>query len=247
VRVLVVSDIHANFEALKRIPERYDHVLCLGDVVDYGPNPKACLEWLRERDALVIRGNHDHAVGLHIPVRCAPAAQLAAEETRAEMERLLEEADLAYLRTLPYMARVVLGGTAFQLVHATPSDPLFPYVGPAEGERWLEELSHVDADVLLVGHTHLPMVIRAGRRMVVNPGSVGQPRDGDPRAAYAIVEDGEPRVERVDYDIGRSLAQLASLALSTSTFRQLSNLLRTGRPSAPRPHAARKANRSGRS
>jgi putative phosphoesterase len=232
VRVLVVSDIHANFEALCRVPERYDHVLCLGDVVDYGPEPKPCLNWLRERRALVVRGNHDHAVGLRIPVRCAPRAHVAAEETRAEMERLLDQADLDYLRGLPCVARVTLGGVAFQLVHATPSDPLFPYLGPEARERWLRELSTIDADVLLVGHTHLPMVLRNGSRMVVNPGSIGQPRDGDPRAAFAIFEDGVARLERVNYDIERTVARLAALALSAPVFRQLADLLRTGQPSA---------------
>jgi len=80
---------------------------------------------------------------------------------------------------------------------------------PAERDRWEAEGSLADADILLVGHTHLPMILRLRKRLVINPGSVGQPRDGDPRAAFAIIEDGEPRLERVKYDVDATVAQLA--------------------------------------
>jgi predicted phosphodiesterase len=141
---------------------------------------------------------------------------------------LLAPADLDDLGSRPLTADVTLGGVRFHLVHATPSDPLQTYVRPGEEKRWAEEAAHVDADVLLVGHTHLPMVLRVGKKLVVNPGSVGQPRDGDPRAAYAIVEDGEPRLERAAYDVEETVNALATRALTHRTLDSLTRLLRSG-------------------
>ncbi len=228
MRVLVVSDIHANWAALREMPENVDRVLCLGDLVDYGPEPKPCIDWVREHDAVAVRGNHDHAVAFRVGCGCAPAMREASEETRALMRDLLGPADLDFLGSRPLTGDVTLGGVRFHLLHATPSDPLYTYLRPDEESRWAREIESVDADVLLVGHTHLPMVMRVGKRLVVNPGSVGQPRDGDPRAAYAIVEDGEPRLERVAYDVEATVDALGTKALSNRTVESLTRLLRSG-------------------
>jgi diadenosine tetraphosphatase ApaH/serine/threonine PP2A family protein phosphatase len=107
-------------------------------------------------------------------------------------------------------------------------DPLYTYVRPDDRKRWEEELAKIDADILLVGHTHLPMVLRFGKRLIVNPGSVGQPRDGDPRASYAVIEDGEPRLERVAYDIEATIRALQGRGLPPAIFEHLARILRTG-------------------
>lgn len=229
VRVLVVSDIHANWQALRRIPDRFDHVLCLGDLVDYGPDPVPCLQWVRDRDAFCVRGNHDEAVARSVSCRCGQPMREASERTREVMRDELDAQQLATLGSRPLRAHVELGGVRFELVHATPSDPLYRYLRPSEPERWAEEVERIDADVILVGHTHLPMTLHFGDKVVVNPGSVGQPRDGDPRAAYAIVEDGEPRLQRCEYDVEASVAALAGRRLPKSVFAQLAGLLRKGR------------------
>jgi putative phosphoesterase len=228
VRILVVSDIHANWAALREMPGNVDRVLFLGDLVDYGPDPKPCIDWVRDRKAVAIRGNHDHAAAFRVGCGCAPAMREASEETRRLMWDLLDPADLEELASRPLTADVTLGGVRFHLVHATPSDPLHTYLRPREEKRWAEEAAEVDADVLLVGHTHLPMVMRVGKKLVVNPGSVGQPRDGDPRAAYAIVEDGEPRLERAAYDVDATVEALAAKGLTPRTLESLSLLLRSG-------------------
>jgi putative phosphoesterase len=228
MRILVVSDIHANWGALREMPENVDRVLFLGDLVDYGPDPKPCLDWVREREAVAVRGNHDNAVAFRVECGCAPAMREASEETRGLMWDLLGQADLDYLGSLPLTMDITLGGVRFHLVHATPSDPLYTYLRPGQESRWAEEIERVDADVLLVGHTHLPMVIRAGKRILVNPGSVGQPRDGDPRAAFAIVEDGDVRLERAAYDVEETVSALAATALTSGTIESLTVLLRSG-------------------
>ena len=237
MRILVVSDIHANHAALREMPENVDRVLCLGDLVDYGPEPRPCIDWVRDRQAITVRGNHDNAVALRVGCGCAPAMLEAAEETRGLMYDLLSPADLDYLGSRPLTADVTLGGVRFHLVHATPSDPLFTYLRPGQETRWAEEAAHVDADVLLVGHTHLPMVMRVGRKLVVNPGSVGQPRDGDPRAAYAIVEDGEPRLERAAYDVEATVNALGMRALTNRTVESLTRVLRSGGAKRAGPEA----------
>ena len=228
MKTLVVSDIHANFEALRRLPEDVDEVFFLGDVVDYGPDPRPCIDWLKERRAVVVRGNHDHAVATGASCGCAELYREASAATRDRMWTVLEQADIGYLDSFPFEREVSRDGVKYFLVHATPSHPLHPYVRPEESRRWEEEISRVDADVLLVGHTHLPMILGAGRRLVVNPGSVGQPRDGDPRASFAIIEDGVPRLERVAYDVESTVKALERSRLSERVVRQLSRVLRNG-------------------
>ncbi len=144
------------------------------------------------------------------------------------MWRLLGENELAYLREFPLTTDVVLEGVRFHLVHATPSDPLYTYLRPPEEARWAAEVERIDADVIVVGHTHLPMVLRFGKKIVLNPGSVGQPRERDPRAGYAVIEDGEPRLMRVDYDIEATVADLNSSRLAPGVAKPLTRVLRTG-------------------
>jgi len=232
MRILVVSDIHANFEALRRMPDDVDCVLCIGDLVDYGPDPVPCIEWVRARSAATLRGNHDHAVAFHVDCRCSPVAREASEATREVMWQALGPRDIDFLATLPLQTVVKIGGVRFHLVHATPSDPLYTYLRPTDEARWAAEVEDLDADVVLTGHTHLPMILHVGGKVVVNPGSVGQPAHGDPRAAFAIIEDGEPRLMRVEYDVEASIGRLARMGLRDPVFGQLAGLLRTGRPRA---------------
>jgi len=228
MRILIVSDIHANFEALSRIPEGWDHVLCLGDLVDYGPDPVPCVAWVRERATVAIRGNHDQAVASRVDCRCAPVMQEASQRTRELMWQLLGPDDLGYLSARPLTADLELDGVRFHMVHATPSDPLYRYLRPSDEARWKAEVEALKADILLVGHTHLPMLLQVGEKIVLNPGSVGLPSDGDPRAAFAVIEDGVPRLERVEYDVEATVGRLDRKTLPATVVDKLSRLLRTG-------------------
>jgi diadenosine tetraphosphatase ApaH/serine/threonine PP2A family protein phosphatase len=144
--------------------------------------------------------------------------------------RLTQEA-LAYLASLPLAAAIDWGGRTLTMVHATPRDPLFEYLsGDATEERWRQALGPVveDSDLVLVGHTHLPFVRQVGRVTIVNPGSLGQPKDGDPRACYAVVDDGEIELGRVPYDVDAAVARLMGLGLSQPEKAQLARVLRSG-------------------
>jgi predicted phosphodiesterase len=126
-----------------------------------------------------------------------------------------------------------LANTRFLLVHATPRDPLDEYT-LADTDFWARRLHNVDADVICVGHTHYPYVLTVGEKLVLNPGSVGQPRDGDPRAAYAIIEDNRVELKRADYAIESTIQVIQESDLPTTAKEMLADVLRTGQA---RPHA----------
>jgi len=216
MRVLVLSDIHGNLDALEAVltaESGVDRVLCLGDAVDYGPAPDATVGWIRGHVQDVIRGNHDNAMGLGEDCRSAGPFHRLSVETRRRTTPLLTDDERAYLGTLPLRQRVQLDGKRIEMVHATPSDPLFHYLPPSSEEEWRREAAGVDADLLLAGHTHLPAIVDLGSLQLVNPGSVGFQRNGDPRASYAVIVDGVPELRKVAYDVRKAVRRLWQIGL----------------------------------
>src|SRR5581483_7516576 len=122
--------------------------------------------------------------------RCSPRFKSLASAAGEFTNTVLSHADREFLRSLPTTATRTVQGLRFYMCHAAPLDPLFTYLGPDDPE-WEAELRRIDADVLLTGHTHLPFVRRIGGRAIVNPGSLGQPKNGSPRACYATWRDGQ--------------------------------------------------------
>ncbi len=241
MRVLVVSDVHGNWPALEAVAAvAHDAVVCLGDVVGYGPEPAACLRWLRASGAELVQGNHDRALADDVPPGCRPDFERLAAAAAGIGRAQLTEGERVFLREIPRTRSLVLDGRRILLVHATPAEPLYSYLGP-EPERWRASLASVDADLVLVGHTHLPFRFRFDGIEVVNPGSVGQPKDGDRRAAFALIEDGVPRLERVPYDVERTIASLRAAGIDRGALERLEALLRTGRV----PPASDPSSRSG--
>ena len=207
MRILVVSDIHANLVALETVLAHgapFDRIWCLGDVVGYGPEPNACIERLRDasRDLLCLAGNHDWAaLGKLDLEEFNPDARRAAIWTHDQ----LTSANLEWLGALP--ERVPTQADKFTLVHGSPRYPIWEYVlTPAVA---FTNFDYFDTPICLYGHTHVPVIYRYGEndrtatadplventpiklnpdRLMINPGSVGQPRDGDPRSAYAILD-----------------------------------------------------------
>jgi putative phosphoesterase len=229
MRLLIVSDIHANRASLERLRERAEGVVFLGDAVDYGPCPAECVSWVRSRADFAVRGNHDHAVANHADSRCSPAYREMAEATWELHWRILGPEDKAFLQKLPVEAYFEFGGAHFYAVHAAPSDPLFKYLPRDLSDAELaEEIAHIEADVILMGHTHLPFVRRVDGKLVVNPGSLGQPKDGDPRAAYAMWEDGDVTLHRFTYPVEETIQQLRSQSLPRPIVDSLARILRTG-------------------
>jgi len=228
VKIVIISDIHANLAALQSLPERqYDQLWCIGDLVDYGPNPHEVVEWVRANATVVVRGNHDHAAGFSVDPQCsAPYKKLAAETLRFTLQVCTKE-DLNYLKNLPVYREISVPSTRFYLVHATPTDPLFGYC-PEHAPSWREQVGCVAADVLVVGHTHTPFVRREGGISILNPGSLGQPKTGRPQACYAIWEDGEMSLKEYEYPIEETIRGIRAMPILPEDQDALITVLKTG-------------------
>ncbi|MBO0697897.1 MAG: metallophosphoesterase family protein, partial [Zavarzinella sp.] len=121
-----------------------------------------------------------------------------------------------------------LNGKRFFLVHATPRDPLDEFASP-DPEAWKRRLDGIDADYVCVGHTHVPYVLQFGKTTLINPGSVGVPRDGDPRASYAVITDDGPELKRAEYPIAETIAAVEQTGLPDHAKGLLAEVLRAGR------------------
>jgi diadenosine tetraphosphatase ApaH/serine/threonine PP2A family protein phosphatase len=225
----IVSDIHGNLEALEAVladvrAQRPDRIVCLGDFVGYGASPNECIERLRPEIVGAVIGNHDvAAIGRLQLTYFNNDAAVAARWTDV---RLTAE-NRAYLEALPYTFRL--------------PDVLFVHASPEAPEEWRYVLSPADAQyematypepLCFIGHSHYPgafalegsrirytrdaeIRLEPGRRYLVNVGSVGQPRDGDPRAAYALHDEAAGRVRhvRIDYDVAAAGERIRSAGL----------------------------------
>ncbi len=233
MKVLVISDLHGNWPALEAVlnAESYDALIVCGDLVSYGPSPSEVVEFVRTHATLAIRGNHDHALATGKDCRCSPGSRPLALPTLACHTTMLTEEQLRYLRRLPYTGSIKLEGYTYHAVHASPRDRLYRYtLTPDASDKHLAaQVQQVRADFILLGHTHLPMVRGVGFRLVVNPGGLGQPRDGDPRAPYAVIEDGRVLLRRVPYDIERTVKGLRELPIEKGVVERLATVLRQGR------------------
>ncbi|HZU41261.1 MAG TPA: metallophosphoesterase family protein [Terriglobales bacterium] len=226
-KILVISDIHGNFEALKALPEDYDELWVLGDLVNYGPQPAEVIDFVRKRAALVVRGNHDDAVAFDRDPRCSPAFRRAAEETRKYTASVLSPDDKAYLAELPYYRWVRRGRWTFYVCHAAPSDPLHVYHSP-DAQAWGVEASMAGTDFVFVGHTHIQFTSPVGDQLIVNPGSAGQPKTGGPSAKYAGWSSGSVVLGSCSYPVARTAARIRSMPVSEETKEFLIRVLETG-------------------
>ena len=205
MRLLIISDVHGNLTALNRVldsSEGYDLVICAGDIVGYGPNPEECVDAIRGLHAACVAGNHDAEVAGGESFGANPAASQAIRIHR----RLLSAEQTAWLRGLPRGLELDLAGIKVAVFHGSPVQPLREYVFPLDARIQADQfLELTGTDVIILGHTHVPFELRTQAGFIINPGSVGQPRDGDPRASYAVMEisgdDVEVNFGRVEYDI----------------------------------------------
>jgi diadenosine tetraphosphatase ApaH/serine/threonine PP2A family protein phosphatase len=234
VRYLILSDLHANLEALEAVVADaaglYDEVLCLGDVVGYGADPNAVTGWTMAHARMTVRGNHDRACTGQVDLAWFnPVAQAAVVWT----DRVLAPEHFEWLKALPQGPLTVDG---FQMVHGAPQDE-DQYLLNNEDAWFAQECC--TGRVIFFGHTHVQggfefrgrrvlKVEKPGRldrervvefgaadRFLINVGSVGQPRDRDPRAAYALYDPAEPRVvlRRVEYDVAKAQRKIREASL----------------------------------
>ncbi len=227
MKILVLADIHANWPALAAIEESFDVCVFAGDLVDYATDPVPCIEWVRSNATVAVRGNHDHAVAQRVAAREGIGFRGLAAATRPIHWNLLNSSRLRYLARLPVTQHVTIGDQSFCFVHATPRDPLDEYL-TNDVDAWSSRLESVEADFVCVGHTHIPFHLDLGRTQVINPGSVGQPRDGDARCSYAVIENGSVEFRRVEYDISATLWQMKEAGVDPAAIDVAENVLRTG-------------------
>jgi putative phosphoesterase len=204
----------------------------VGDLVDYGLEPTPCIDWVRKNVSFSVRGNHDHAVAQFVNVNGRTGFKYLTSVTRPLTQERIGHDDRRFLSSLPVTRHVTVDDTRFLLVHATPRDPLDEYA-QADVDFWTRRVANVDADVVCVGHTHHPYVLEAGNKLVINPGSVGQPRDGDPRASYAVIEDNRVELKRVEYDIEATIRVIMESGLPEPAKGMLADVLRSGGISKP--------------
>ena len=204
MRRALISDIHGNLEALDAVlgdieAQRVNEIFCLGDVVGYGPNPRECIDRVMKTCRVTLLGNHDQGA-LSDPARSETSSQLNDPGDQAA-----NEIRKSFLMHLPLTYEI----GPYLFVHGSPRNPLSEYVFPEDiyNHRKMERLFSLVAHYCFQGHTHVPGIITEGfehfapdeidgefsldaRKLMINVGSVGQPRDGDPRACYVILDDG---------------------------------------------------------
>jgi diadenosine tetraphosphatase ApaH/serine/threonine PP2A family protein phosphatase len=237
--VAVLSDIHSNLAALEAVLGSLgsvDAVWHLGDAVGYGPEPDGVVERLEQIGAMGVKGNHDAAAcGSDVLARFNTEGRIAAEWTRQRITPQTRR----FLEKLP--ETLTPEDVPFTLAHGSPRDPIWEYVFSTDVAE--ENLAAFQTPYCLVGHTHVPVAFRRDqrrmrqmvpetdatlqldeRRAILNPGSVGQPRDGDPAASYAILDRSNLRItwRRVDYDIGATQRAILDAGLPARLARRLS-------------------------
>jgi protein phosphatase len=227
MKVVILSDIHANFPALRTLSESWDELWVIGDLVNYGPNPNEVVDWVRTHAHCVVRGNHDHAIGFATDPRCSPPYKTMAAETGKFTDSVLTPEKKRYLERLPLSIERRLGERSFYLCHATPSDPLFGYLDK-DAEQWEPEVRGTAASVVVVGHTHVPFLRAIGNQTLLNPGSLGQAKVGAPQACYAVWEDGQLELRLYTYPIEETKAHIAMMTVSEAVKANLMHVLDTG-------------------
>lgn len=239
MRYAILADIHSNLESftavLKDIEQHggADEIWCLGDVVGYGSEPHQCIGLLRQHNHFCVAGNHDWAsIGKLNTSYFNPDAAAVAQWTAKQ----LTPEDMKYLQELP----TLLEGEEFTMVHGSPREPLLEYLLSISTAK--ENFSRFNTTFCLVGHSHVPVIFKYEKgeytsskflpniaialgedRAIINPGSVGQPRDGDPRASYALYDDEAKviRLHRVEYDFKATQAKMIEQKLPVSLVARL--------------------------
>lgn len=230
-RIVIFGDLHANWEAfmaLQQAETQPDAVLCLGDIVGYGPDPKRCLDSVRATATHVIGGWHDKIIGTNHSFN---GAQGLLRSTWAFSRSMLPAYDRDYLATLPAFSTVEVAGTRFFLTRLAPDDQ------DTESQMLItmsqvalrEQFSNVEADIILVGGPHIPAMRQVGDKLIVCPGSLGLPYYGVPDPTFAAWEDGRLQIHHLHYHPQKTIQKLSMLPLGPEHVVRLQAILQTGR------------------
>lgn len=233
-RVAVITDIHANLLALEACLDVIDSigvdaVFCGGDLVGYGPDPNEVCALIQQRQIPTIYGNYDYAIArdLH-DCGCAYRDQHDRELGQLSVEWTLAHTDQSskdFMRDLPFDIRFEMGSVRVRLVHGSPRK-VNEYLFEDKPAKTFQRIAaQADCDVLVFGHTHQPWIREYGDVAFVNCGSVGKPKDGDPRAAFALLELGgnrvKPSIQRIPYEAEVVAREVAKVGLPQEYARKL--------------------------
>lgn len=236
MRTAVISDIHGNLEALTAVladidQRKVDRIICLGDIVGYGPNPVECVDLVAARCAWSLIGNHDFGV-LYEPTNFNYAAEQAAYWTRRQFEQEPDKDKSRVRWDFLGRLRVRVTEGPFLFVHGSPRRPINEYLFPEDAVNSPVKMEQIFERIdrfCLVGHTHVPGVFTdepdfyppadldqvytfvEGEKAIINPGSVGQPRDLNPRASYAIMDEDRVEFFRLEYDVEAVVAKIKAI------------------------------------
>lgn len=234
MRVAIISDIHSNLEALEAVLEKIkgvDEIVCLGDIVGYGSDPNECIRLVKEHNMKCVMGNHDLATITGDVEWFNPHAARAILWTR----RVISDENRKFLSTLGKKMKLDLGFQTLA-VHGSPMDPIWEYVMDDHAAR--ECFDAAGERLILLGHTHIAcsfvldeMIavntyqhggeLKLDRRAILNPGAVGQPRDYNPQASFAILEEDRITVHRIDYDVQKASQKILNAQLPSFLAQRL--------------------------
>ncbi len=223
MRLAFFGDVHANLEALNAVLEDIDkkgvdEIFCLGDLVGYGPDPENVVQEIKRRAIRTIMGNYDDGVGYskqscgcsYSPGRETEVGDISLNWTIEHTSQETKD----FLKKLPRRLSFEVENVKFLLVHGSPLNELLEYVTPQIDPDRLQKIAQsTSEDIIVNGHTHIPMVKWVFGKLVLNPGSVGRPKDADPRACYMIVEvkrgTVQAQIVRVPYDVKKTIEKIA--------------------------------------
>ena len=228
MRIILLADVHANWEALlslQRAEPQPEAVLFAGDVVGYGPDPLHCVRWLAANATAAVRGACDEALLTN--------SDGLDDEARATVDlarRQLPRAAVSALAGWPFNRTLDLGGARFLLAHGTPARPLGADLDllTASDLALSTCLAGQSADFVVLGRTHVPALRQSGQTVFINPGSLGQPRHGFPDAIYGVWDDGRVQIKHLHYDHDATAQRLRLTHLSPEITDHLTEILATG-------------------
>ncbi|MCK8816428.1 metallophosphatase family protein [Natroniella sulfidigena] len=236
MRIAVISDIHSNIDALNQVLEDIkrrdiEEVFCLGDLVGYNPFPNQVIERIKEEGIKTVQGNYDEAIA-NSRIFCGcdykneKAKRIGTSSIQFTNQEISEQ-NREFLKELPQQLEVKIGGLKALLVHGSPRQLTeYLYADSQELEEVVEEL---EGDLLLCGHTHRPYHQLISKKHIINVGSVGKPKDGNPNAVYTIVEVAQGKVKRELIELSYPVEKVAAKIKETDLADESIELLELGR------------------
>ncbi len=226
MKIAIISDLHGNYEALRSLREDTTTFGYWVTLVNYGPEPGAVVDFVKANSSVVVRGNHDHSLGYDVDPRCGARFQKMADVTRRYSASVLKKGPKGIPAPVAARAGIETASTSFYLCHAKASDPLYCYC-PEQSKNG-EGIRASEGESATRWPYPIPFVRQIGNRAVVNPGSLGQPKNGKSDACYAIWEDGSFSLKSFPYAVDETIGRVRALGFPQEVEKDLITVLQTG-------------------